>query len=74
LIEKEDWTMMVAGMGIGWFLLWLVLWLAVIIWVALDASKRNISPIFWTLVTVISGPLGLIGYGIVRELKPGQQV
>ena len=46
-----------------------IVWLAAIVWVSLDAGKRQISPVFWTLVTLISGPLGLVGYGIVRELK-----
>ena len=46
-----------------------LVWLASIIWVSLDAGKRQISPLFWTLATLISGPIGLVGYGIVRELK-----
>jgi hypothetical protein len=75
-VKKEDWPMMrIGGMGglqAVWFLLCVAVWLAIIIWVAIDSGKRNISPVFWTLATVISGPLGLIGYGIVRELKQGQ--
>ena len=51
-------------LGIIWFLIWL----ACIIWVAIDAGQRRVSPIFWPLATVISGPLGLLAYGIVREL------
>jgi len=47
----------------------IVVWLALIIWVSLDAGKRQISPVFWTVATLISGPIGLVGYGIVRELK-----
>ena len=43
-----------------------IVWLASIIWVSLDAGKRQISPVFWTLATLISGPIGLVGYGIVR--------
>ena len=46
-----------------------IVWIGAIIWVSLDAGKRQISPVFWTLATLISGPLGLVGYGIVRELK-----
>ena len=46
-----------------------IVWLASIIWVSMDAGKRQISPLFWTLATLISGPIGLVGYGIVRELK-----
>ena len=46
-----------------------IVWLASIVWVSLDAGKRQIRPVFWTLATLISGPLGLVGYGIVRELK-----
>ena len=51
-------------LGVIWFLIWL----ACIIWVAIDAGQRRVSPIFWPLATVISGPLGLLAYGIVREL------
>ena len=46
-----------------------IIWVASVIWVSLDAGKRQISPVFWTLATLISGPIGLVGYGIVRELK-----
>ena len=46
-----------------------VVWLVEIIWVSMDAGKRQISPLFWTLATVVSGPIGLVGYGIVRDLK-----
>lgn len=52
----------------GWVAAWGIVWLACIIWVAIDAGKRGISPVFWALVTLISGPLGLVAYGIVREL------
>lgn len=52
----------------GWVILWGIVWLACIIWVAADARKRGISPIFWPLATLVSGPLGLVAYGIVREL------
>ncbi len=45
-----------------------LLWLLPVIWVSLDSSHRNISPVFWTVVTLLSGVLGLIGYGVVREL------
>ena len=48
--------------------IWFLIWLACIIWVAIDAGQRRVSPIFWPLATVISGPLGLLAYGIVREL------
>ena len=46
-----------------------IVWIVSVIWVSLDAGKRQISPVFWTLATLISGPIGLVGYGIVRELK-----
>ncbi len=45
-----------------------IIWLACIIWVAVDASRREISPVFWPLATIISGPFGLLAYGVVREL------
>ena len=48
--------------------IWFLIWLACIIWVAIDAGQRRISPIFWPLATVVSGPLGLLAYGVVREL------
>ena len=48
--------------------IWFLVWLACIIWVAMDAGQRRISPIFWPLATVVSGPLGLLAYGVVREL------
>ncbi len=50
-----------------------IVWLACIVWVAVDARRRGISPVFWPLVTVVSGPLGLVAYGIVRELKKEQK-
>ncbi len=54
---------------IGWLGLWGIAWLVCIIWVAIDANKRGISPVFWPLATVISGPLGLVAYGVIRELS-----
>ena len=52
----------------GWVVIWGIAWLACIIWVAIDAGKHSISPVFWPLATLISGLLGLVAYGIVREL------
>ena len=46
-----------------------IVWIAAIIWVSLDAGKRQISPVFWTIATLVGGPIDLVGYGIVRELK-----
>ncbi len=57
--------MTIAGI---WVAMWVIIWLACIIWVAVDASRREISPVFWPLATIVSGPLGLLAYGIVREL------
>ena len=45
-----------------------IVWLACIVWVAIDAERSRIGPVFWPLATLISGPLGLVAYGIVREL------
>jgi len=53
----------------GWVVASGIAWLACIVWVAIDAGKRGISPVFWPLVTMLSGPLGLVAYGIVRELS-----
>ena len=58
-----------AGVRFLFIIVVVIVWIASIIWVSLDAGKRQISPVFWTLATLISGPLGLVGYGIVRELK-----
>ena len=44
-----------------------LVWLICIIWVAIDSGQRRISPVFWSLATVLSGPLGLVAYGIVRN-------
>jgi hypothetical protein len=52
----------------GWVVILGIAWLACIIWVAIDARKHSIIPVFWPLATLISGPLGLVAYGIVREL------
>lgn len=60
------------GLRILCALVVIVVWLVEIIWVSMDAGKRQISPVFWTLATVVSGPIGLVGYGIVRELKVGK--
>ena len=45
-----------------------IVWLAMVIWVAVDSQKHRVSTIFWPLATLITGPLGLLTYGIVREL------
>jgi len=45
-----------------------IVWLVMVIWVIVDAQKRQVSTIFWPLATLITGPLGLLAYGIVREL------
>ena len=39
-----------------------------VVWVAVDAQRRAISPLFWPLATLLSGPLGLVAYGVVRDL------
>ncbi len=49
-------------------IIFILIWLAPILWVAIDSSNRKLSPVFWTIVVLLSGVLGLIGYGIVREL------
>ena len=46
----------------------IAVWVACIAWVTLDAQRRVIRPVFWPLVTLLSGPLGLVSYGVVREL------
>ena len=52
----------------GIAILTIAIWVACIAWVALDAQRRAISPVFWPLATLLSGPLGLVTYGVVRDL------
>ena len=52
----------------GITLLTIVAWVVCVVWVACDAQRRAISHIFWPLATLLSGPLGLVAYGVVRDL------
>ena len=52
----------------GITLLTIVTWVVCVVWVAVDAQRRANSPIFWPLATLLSGPLGLVAYGVVRDL------
>ena len=45
----------------------LIIWLACVIGVAKDARRQGVRPLFWTLVTLVSGPLGLADYLSARE-------
>ena len=56
------------------FILGLLVWLICIIWVAIDAGQKRISPVFWSLATVLRGPLGLVAYGVVRELTAKRNI
>ena len=60
------------GLRILFIVVMLALWLISIIWVAMDSGKKQISPVFWTYATFVGGPIGLVGYGIVRDLRPLQ--
>ena len=42
------------------------------IWVLLDSTKRRMNPIFWTLGTVILGPVVAPFYLAERPLKAGE--
>ena len=48
-------------------------WLGSFILVAVDSAMRGISPVFWRLAGLVSGPLGLVAYGVVRELAAKQR-
>jgi len=52
----------------GITILTIAIWVACTAWVTLDGQRRAISPVFWPLATLLSGPLGLVAYGVVREL------
>ena len=52
----------------GIVVLTIVSWFAYIAWVAVDAGKRRISPVCWPLATLLSSPLGLVAYGVVRDM------
>ena len=43
-------------------------WLGCFLLVAVDSVMRGISPVFWRLAALVSGPFALLAYGIVREL------
>jgi hypothetical protein len=45
-----------------------IVWLASAMWVATDARKHRISPVFWMLVTLVGGPLALADYRTAREV------
>ncbi len=45
----------------------LIIWVACVIGVAKDARRHGVRPLFWTLVTLASGPLGLADYRTDRE-------
>ena len=57
----------------GITLLTIVAWVVCVVWVVVDAQRRAISPIFWPLATLLSGPLGLVAYGVVRDLAAGRR-
>ena len=57
----------------GIAILTIAVWVAFIAWVAMDAQGRAISPVFWPLATLLSGPLGLVAYGVVRDLAAGRR-
>ncbi len=44
----------------------LIIWLACVVRVAKDARKHRVRPLFWTLVTMANGPLGLADYRTAR--------
>ena len=45
-----------------------IIWLALVVWVLVDAQTHKVRKIFWPLVTLFTGPLGLVAYGIVSEM------
>ncbi len=47
----------------------IIIWIASIIWVWSDASDKRGGNIgcLWTLIVLVTGPLGLIAYLLVRN-------
>ncbi len=45
-----------------------LLWLACAVGIALDARRQRVSPVFWTLAGLFSGPLALADYRTAREV------
>lgn len=52
----------------------IALWLGCFVVVAIDSAFRGVSPVFWRLAALVSGPFGLLAYGIVRELVGKRRV
>jgi hypothetical protein len=52
----------------GIMLLTIVAWVVCVVWVAVHAQRCAISLVFWPLAILLSGPLGLVAYGVVRNL------
>ena len=42
-------------------------WVGCFLVVAIDSVFRRISPVFWRLAALVSGPFALLAYGLVRE-------
>lgn len=52
----------------------IALWLGCFVVVAIDSAFRGVGPVFWRLAALVSGPFGLLAYGIVRELVGKRRV
>jgi len=49
----------------GWVVVYGIVWLACVVWVAIDAGRHGISPVFWPFVTRLPNLVGRAG------LEPG---
>ncbi|MHB1001863.1 MAG: carboxypeptidase regulatory-like domain-containing protein [Armatimonadota bacterium] len=48
--------------------LWAVIgWFATSFWVAMDASYRRLSAVWWTILWIVTGPIGLAIYFLKRQ-------
>lgn len=45
-------------------------WIAIGVWIAMDASYRRLSFVWWTILWVVTGPLGLAIYLLKRPPMP----
>lgn len=52
----------------------IAVWLGCFVVVAIDSAFRGVSPVFWRLAALVSGPFALLAYGIVRELVGKRRV
>ncbi len=52
------------------FLLYALAWVLTAIWVGVDAGLRDMNRLGWTLLTLVTGPLGFLLYYLSRQPAP----